>query len=98
VTRAISVAEAKRRFSEILARTAYAGERFLIARRGKPLAALVALEDLRRLEEQGRTGPQGPQGLVGGARALADYRDWENVMASVYRARRRSRGRSVRLR
>lgn len=99
MVRRVSVAEAKSRFSELLARTAYAGERFVIARRGKPLAGLVALGDLERLEGDSRAVHQaGPQGLLAAARALADYEGFERVMAEALRARRRSAGRPVSLR
>jgi prevent-host-death family protein len=37
----LNVAEAKQRFSEIVGRVAYAGEEFIIARRGRPMARLV---------------------------------------------------------
>jgi prevent-host-death family protein len=47
----VSVAEARERFSEIIALVAYKGERFTIERKGKPMAALVSLEDLALLEE-----------------------------------------------
>jgi prevent-host-death family protein len=40
------VAEAKRRFSELLGRVQYAKERVVITKRGKAVAALVPLEDL----------------------------------------------------
>ena len=98
--RAINVAEAKKRFSELLARTAYAGERFVISRRGRPLAALVAVDDLNRLETRHRGADREqvePQGLLAAAKALADYEDFENVMARVSRGRRRSKGRRVKL-
>ncbi len=36
-----NVAEAKRRLSELLGRVAFAGERILITRRGRPMAHLV---------------------------------------------------------
>jgi len=41
--RAISVAEAKKRFSDLLGRVAYGCETFVIARRGRPIARLVPL-------------------------------------------------------
>lgn len=47
----MSVAEARERFSELIALVAYKGERFTIERKGKPMAALVSLEDLALLEE-----------------------------------------------
>jgi prevent-host-death family protein len=41
----ISVAEAKKHFSDLLGRVAYRGERITISKRGKPMAILVpALE------------------------------------------------------
>ncbi len=44
--------EAKTHLSEYLNRVAYRGERILVERHGKPVAALVSVEDLRRLEAQ----------------------------------------------
>ena len=35
---------------ELLARVGYGGEQFVLERRGKPLAALISIEDLQRLE------------------------------------------------
>lgn len=46
----VNVIEAKSRFSELLSRTA-GGERFVIRRREKPIAALVGLAELKRLEQ-----------------------------------------------
>ena len=37
----VNVAEAKRRFSDLLARVAYGGETVLVTRRGRPMARLV---------------------------------------------------------
>tara|TARA_B100001245_G_C22752387_1_gene364298 strand:+ start:81 stop:440 length:360 start_codon:yes stop_codon:yes gene_type:complete len=47
-----SVADAKKNLSELMSRAAYNNERFLIQRRGKPMAALVSIEDLTRLEKE----------------------------------------------
>lgn len=47
----LSVAEARRTLAEALNQVAYAGERVILERHGKPVAALVSLDDLRRLEE-----------------------------------------------
>ena len=44
-TDAVSVAEAKRRLSELLGRVRYGGETVVITRRGKPMAKLVPLDD-----------------------------------------------------
>ena len=41
LSKEFSVAEAKKRFSEILSRVAYGREKIVILKRGKPLAMLV---------------------------------------------------------
>lgn len=46
MTRTLGVAEAKAKLSEILNRVRERGERYIIQRRGKPVAAVVPLEDL----------------------------------------------------
>ncbi|MBI4586834.1 MAG: type II toxin-antitoxin system prevent-host-death family antitoxin [Planctomycetes bacterium] len=40
----LNVAEAKKQFSDLLGRVAYAGETIVIMRRGKPMAKLVPAE------------------------------------------------------
>jgi prevent-host-death family protein len=45
----INISEAKSRFSEYLSRAA-SGERFVIVRRSRPLAALISAGELERLE------------------------------------------------
>ena len=42
--KALNVAEAKKRFSELLGRVAFGGEVILITRRGRPMARLVPPE------------------------------------------------------
>ena len=46
----MTVAEAKNRFSELLRRTEYGGERVIVERHGKAVAVIVSTDDLRRLE------------------------------------------------
>jgi prevent-host-death family protein len=61
------VTEAKAQLSALMARAGYGGERFLIERRGKPLAALVGVGDLESLEREGDapSRPLGALDLVG---------------------------------
>lgn len=47
----LAASKIRERFSDTLNRVAYRGERFLLHRRGKPLAAIVPIEDLKVLEE-----------------------------------------------
>ena len=49
-----SVADAKKHFSELLGRVAYAGERIIIAKRGKPVAVLVPPAEAFREQRLGR--------------------------------------------
>lgn len=49
----INVAEAKSRFSELISRAA-SGERFLIHRRERPVAALIGTIELERLDRTSR--------------------------------------------
>jgi prevent-host-death family protein len=46
----MSVTEFKKRFSDVLRRAEYGGERVIVERHGKPVAAIVSTDDLRHLE------------------------------------------------
>ena len=48
---AISVVEARKRFSDLMGRVAYGEQRIVVERRGKPMMAWVSIEDLQRLKE-----------------------------------------------
>ena len=73
-----SVADAKKNLSELMSRAAYNNERFLIQRRVKPMAALVSIEDLARLEKE----PVAPKGLLA---ALAEFEELESMVEEIYR-------------
>jgi prevent-host-death family protein len=47
----MAASEARKDFAETLNRVAYRGERVVLYRRGKPVAAVVPVADLRLLEE-----------------------------------------------
>ncbi|MFH1595044.1 MAG: type II toxin-antitoxin system Phd/YefM family antitoxin [Pseudomonadota bacterium] len=47
----VSTVEARERFSDIINRAAFGKERVVLTRRGKELAAVVPIEDMRLLEE-----------------------------------------------
>lgn len=47
----ISVAKAKSHISELIAKSQFSHERFIITKRDKPVAALVSLDDLKILEQ-----------------------------------------------
>ena len=46
----VSVSDARESFADHVNRAAYRQERILIARRGKPIAAIVPMEDVEALE------------------------------------------------
>jgi antitoxin (DNA-binding transcriptional repressor) of toxin-antitoxin stability system len=83
----LGVAETKSRFSELIGRVGR-GERFLVARRGTPVLALVPPD---------QAAPPGtrPVGLAAVAGALADWDDLPQVVDEVYAARRRARDRAA---
>jgi len=87
VVESLGVAEAKRRFRELIERVG-AGERFVVMRRGRPAVALVPpAPELRR-----RPTPP-PKGLAAGAGALAEWEELPEVIDEIYAARRLARDR-----
>lgn len=46
----VSIAEVRNNLADALNRAAYGGERVILERRGKPVAALVSMDDLALLE------------------------------------------------
>ena len=75
--------EAKAHLSELMARVGYGGERFVIERRGRPLAALVGVEDLERLEAEGRevsSRSLGALALVGAWGEVEDRATWTRFL------------------
>ena len=89
----LNVAEVKKRLSELMSRAAYKNERFLIERRGKPMAALVSTDDLARLETQ----TVASRGLLAAVGALADFDELDQMIENIYRQREQARGRPVEL-
>ena len=51
MTKNIGIAKARQGFSELVNRVAFGGERYLVERRGKPLAALIGADEYRQLTE-----------------------------------------------
>ena len=91
----VRVTEAKAHLSELMARVGYGGERFVIERRGRPLAALVGVEDLERLEKGDSTSrPVGAMSLVG-AWGEAEESEVDAVLEEIYAERERDTGRTV---
>lgn len=83
----ISTVQAREQFSDVINRAAYGKERIVLTRRGKDLAAVVPIEDIKTLEAlEGRLDAEAVK------EALADYAlhggtAWEEVKAEL-RAKR----------
>lgn len=67
----INISEAKSRFSEFLSRAA-SGERFVIVRRARPLAALISAAELERLERSAEITRRLAQSLGQSPKRLED--------------------------
>ena len=83
----LGVADTKARFSELIERVRH-GERFLVARRGTPVLALVP-------PDQAVSPGARPTGLAAIAGALAEWVELPEVVDEIYAARRRARDRAA---
>ena len=94
----VSAAKAKAQLSTLMAEVAYGGKHFIIERRGKPLAALVSVAELERLELDRATSehPMGALALVGAWRELGDA-EIDQFISDIYAAREKDVARPVEL-
>ena len=93
----VSTAEAKAKLSELIGAVAYGRHKVVIERRGRPVAALVSLEDAERIATADTARrPGGALALLG---AWADLEDAEidEMVDDIYAARERDTGRPVEL-
>ena len=98
MARHVSVAQAKAHLSALLAEVAFGGQRYVIERHGKPVAGLVGVDEIERLE-QDQPAPSASQGflaLVGAWRAVPDA-EIDALLAEIYAERSRDTGRPVEL-
>ncbi len=51
MSKTVALVEMKSHFSDYISKSAYNHERFIITKRNKPVAALVAIEDLQVIEQ-----------------------------------------------
>jgi len=79
MAKSIGMTQAKSKLAELVGRVAYGGERFVLERRGQPMAVLINVDEYRRLrnlewEARGRPLPpellQRQEQLVGRAHRL----------------------------
>ncbi len=94
----VSAAQAKAQLSALAAEVAYGGQHVIIERRGKPLVALVSVEELEHLERERATSsrPLGALALVGAWQDISDE-EMESMIEEIYESRERDLGRPVEL-
>lgn len=85
----IGVAEAKRRFAELIDRVQH-GERFVVARRGRPVLALVPPAYADRGDENSEF-----TGFAALAGIMSDWPEFGEVMDEVYASRQDQRDRDM---
>jgi prevent-host-death family protein len=95
MTQTLGAAEAKTHLAALLSGVFYRGERYVIERRGKPVAALVPIQDVME-PSPGGAPFIGFLSLVGG---WADVEDAEidALLSDIHEARAADRGRAVSL-
>ena len=98
MTRRMPLAEVRANIAAAVDQVFHRGEHVVIERHGRPVAAIVSIEDLARLEADRPTGerPAGALALVG-AWADVEDSDIDAFLADITNARRRDTGRKVRL-
>ena len=94
----VSAAKAKAQLSTLMAEVAYGGKHFIIERRGKPLAALVSVAELEKLEQSQGLSAQSHWAiaLVGGWGGLEDE-EIDQFISDIYAAREKDVPRPVEL-
>jgi prevent-host-death family protein len=86
----VSIAEAKGNFSEYISRVAFAGEKLIITKRGKPVAGLVSLEDIKRLKQKSES--------AGLSQAIGKWENFDEIKLEIkktYNKRYKEQGRNV---
>ncbi len=93
MSKAIGVAEVKRRFSEVIGEVSRDGEQIIIQKNHKPIAALVSLKDFEIVKKSGRREEN--KGLLAAIGAWEDFEDIDRFIKHIYRKRRKAKDRNV---
>ncbi len=89
----IGVAEVKKSFSAVISEVSLKGEHFVIEKKGKPMAALVSVQELQRIE--GSKEKEKKKGLLAAIGAWEDFEDLESTVSAIYEKRKKSKDRSA---
>ena len=95
----LNTAEIKARLSELISRVAFHHERLIVLRRGKPMAAMVSIEDLRRLEaleaSDANHQDQNAHPVMRAYGGWAEREDLDELVAEIYANREVASGREI---
>ena len=84
-----SLSEAKSKFSEIINRIIYKKETILITKKGKKVAVILPIDELKKYEDKG---------LIQAKGALADLDDSvDKMVGRIYESRKLEKSREVKL-
>ena len=99
MTKSFSTAAIKARLSEMIGKVVYGHERLVVLRRGKPVAALVSLQDLRRLEalDDASTAKPDVHPIMRAFAGWAERDDLDTLTNEIYQNRAATLGREVEL-
>lgn len=101
MTTTFNTAEVKARLSELVGRVILNHERLVVLRRGKPVAALVSIEDLHRLEalDAADTSHEdlNVHPVMRAFGGWADRQDLDELVDEIYAIRNTAPGRDVEL-
>ena len=89
----MGVAEIKKSFSAVISEVSLKGEHFVIEKQGKPMAALVSVQELQRIE--GSKEKERKKGLLAAIGAWEDFEDLESTVSAIYERRRKSKDRGA---
>jgi antitoxin (DNA-binding transcriptional repressor) of toxin-antitoxin stability system len=89
----IGVAEVKKSFSAVISEVSLKGEHFVIEKKGKPMAALVSVQELQRIEVSKEKEKK--KGLLAAIGAWEDFEDLESMVSAIYERRKKSKDRSA---
>ena len=97
MAKTVSASDAEERLSELVNQVARGGQRVVIESGGRPLAALVSVGDLERLEPSPESAgrPRGLLALAGTWRDIASDEEVASMLEATYAERARDPGRPV---
>jgi prevent-host-death family protein len=97
MSKRVSATHAKAHFSALVSEVTHGGERVIIERHGRPVAALIGLEDLARIAGQDRAGK--PRGALALVRLWSDVGDEviDDLVEEIYAQREADTTRPVEL-